>query len=380
MPSVFFISLMAGSAWGGSEELWYRTALLAQSRGWKVGCAVYYWADKEKKMQALNDAGTAIHYFPNKGRTKKNLIERVQNKISKWKIKKVIADLPVDEYDVVVVNQGAFENTTPAWRDFYKRLGRYLVLYHNYKEQEVLRGIKKNAVQNWISHARANLFASRRIIEVLKQNSRINIVNDEILLNPISFPLPSNASPFPPLHSDHYRFVVLAALEVWRKAQDNLIKALSSQKWKERNWTLHLYGEGKDRQKLAELVRANDLEKKIFLEGHSNDVRTVLQKAHLLLQITHIDAMPLSVVEALAIGRPVVVSKIGDMPYWVVEGENGWIADNASVEEIDRTMEKAWQQKEQWPQMGSNAFAGFKKRFTGSAEEKLLEKIEGLAK
>lgn len=380
MPSVFFISLMAGSAWGGSEELWYRTALLAQSRGWKVGCSVYYWADKEKKMQVLDDAGAAIYYFPNKGRTKKNLLERVQNKISKWKIKKVIADLPVDEYDIVVVNQGAFENTTPAWRDFYKRLDRYVVLYHNYKEHEVLKGIKKAAVQNWISHAQANLFASRRIIEILQQNSGINIVNDEILLNPISFPLPSDASPFPPLQSGQYRFIVLAALELWRKAQDNLIKALSSQKWKERNWTLHLYGEGKDRQKLAELIRTNDLEKKIFLEGHSNDVRPVLQNAHLLFQITHIDAMPLSVVEALAIGRPVVVSKIGDMPYWVEEGENGWIAENASVEEIDRTLEKAWQQKEHWPQLGLNAFARFKKKFTGSAEEKLLEKIVGLIK
>src|SRR6476661_2607157 len=105
MPSILFVSLMAGSSWGGSEELWYRTALLAQSRGWKVGCALYYWAEKEIRIQPLKEGGAKIYYFPNKGRTKRNLIERIQNKLSKWKIKKVIANLPVNEYDVVVINQ-----------------------------------------------------------------------------------------------------------------------------------------------------------------------------------------------------------------------------------------------------------------------------------
>ena len=57
MPSVFFISLMAGSPWGGSEELWYRTALLATQKGWKVGCAVYHWKEKESKMDLLQQAG-----------------------------------------------------------------------------------------------------------------------------------------------------------------------------------------------------------------------------------------------------------------------------------------------------------------------------------
>jgi glycosyltransferase involved in cell wall biosynthesis len=122
------------------------------------------------------------------------------------------------------------------------------------------------------------------------------------------------------------------------------------------------------------------LEEKIFLEGNTNDVKSVLELGHLLLQITHIDAMPLSVVEALAMSRPVAASKIGDMPYWISEGENGWISDDASVEQIDRTLERAWQQKDQWPKMGEKAFATFKDKFPASAEENLLEKIEAVLK
>jgi glycosyltransferase involved in cell wall biosynthesis len=380
MPSVFFISLMAGSPWGGSEELWYKTALHAVNKGWKVGCAVYHWKEKEKKIQLLKESGVETHYFPNKGRSKKNLIERIQNKISKQRIKKIIATLPVEKYDLVVVNMGAFENTTPAWRDFYKRLDRYIVLYHNYKENEILSGVKKAVVQNWADHSLLNLFAAERIKEVLEKNSGINIANAGILLNPVSFTAHSSPSSFPPLHNGNYRFIMLAALEVWRKAQDNLIKALSSEKWKERNWTLHLYGDGKDSQKIEELIRMNGMTDKIFLEGHTSDVKSVLEKVHLLLQLTHIDAMPIVLVEAMAMGRAAVVSRIGDMPRWVNEGENGWISPDASVEQIDATLEKAWEKQEQWKEMGEHAFSVFQKKYPVPAEEILLGKIEALVK
>lgn len=380
MPSVFFISLMAGTPWGGSEEIWYKTALLAQQCGWKVGCAVYQWKEKEPAMQALIDGGAEIFYFPNKGRAKRNILERIQNKISKQRIKKVIPRLPVNDYDIVVVNMGAFENTTPAWRDFYKNLKRYIVLYHNYKEHEVLSGVKKEAVQNWANNAVLNLFDASRIMEVLDKNSGIKIPNGDVLLNPLSFPVPSTAASYPPLQNGNYRFIMLAALELWRKAQDNLVKALSSEKWKGRNWTLHLYGDGKDRQKLNELIHANGMSDKIFLEGHTGDVRSALEHAHLLFQITHIDAMPLVVVEAMAMARAAVVSKIGDMPRWVNEEENGWISKDASVEQIEATLEKAWQQKEQWKQMGENAFSVFQKKYPAPAEEILLRKIEAQVK
>jgi len=369
---------MSGSAWGGSEELWYKTAVHAAGKKWKLGCVVYHWPAKESKMQVLKNSGGTIYYLPNKGRSKRNLVERIQNKISKARTRQVLRSLPVDEYDIVVVSQGAFEITTTTWRNFYSRLRKYIVLYHNYKEHEILKGEKKLAVQNWVQQASLNLFASRRIIEVMQNNSGIKVSHAEILLNPISFSTPAALQPYPSLQNGNYCFVVLAALEVWRKAQDNLINALSSEKWKQRNWVLYLYGDGKDKLKLHELIRKNGMEEKIFLKGNTHDVQSVLQNAHLLLQITHIDAMPLSVVEAMAMARPVVVSKIGDMPYWVTENENGWISDNASIEQIDFTLEKAWQHKHKWHVMGAKAFKTFKEKFPLSAEENLLEKIESV--
>src|SRR4051812_45263218 len=99
MSSILFISMMNGAAWGGSEELWYQTALHAARSGRKVGCVVYQWKGKEQRMKKLEDAGCRIFYLPNKGRQKRSLLELIQNKINKKiTIKKFITNLPLDEY------------------------------------------------------------------------------------------------------------------------------------------------------------------------------------------------------------------------------------------------------------------------------------------
>ncbi len=109
MKSIFFISLMNGSPWGGSEELWYRTALYASQRGLNIGCAIYHWQQKEEKIQKLVDGGCKVFWMPNKGRSKKNLRQKIQYKFTKTKIKKHLHALPIKEYDMVVINQGGFE-------------------------------------------------------------------------------------------------------------------------------------------------------------------------------------------------------------------------------------------------------------------------------
>jgi glycosyltransferase involved in cell wall biosynthesis len=168
---------------------------------------------------------------------------------------------------------------------------------------------------------------------------------------------------------------MLATLDVKRKAQDNLVKALSSPQWKERAWQLYLYGSGESEQQLKRLIEETKLSGKIILKGHTKDVKSALAEAHLLLQITHIDAMPLAVVEALAMAKPLVVSDVGDMPKWVTDEVNGWISNNASVESINETLEKAWQKRERWEEMGKISYQLFKEKFPEIPEEFFLEQL-----
>ncbi|SHF92377.1 glycosyltransferase [Flavisolibacter ginsengisoli] len=374
MPSIFFISLMNGLPWGGSEELWYRSALYAAQKGWKVGCAVYHWKEKEQKLQLLEKAGCSIYWFPNEGRKKEKLADKIQYKLTKYRLKRFIKSLPVKDYDMVVINQGGFEIHTREWRNYWKYLDRYALLFHNYSKNEQWGSSKKKALENWVGKAYINLFASEQIRITMQQQLGISITNSATLINPITISPPANITPFP-TKTGEYIFAMFAALETNRKAQDNLVKALSSDKWKKRPWQLRLYGEGKDRTELEKLVRENKLGNKVFLKGHTNNITQEIIAAHLILQITHQDAMPITVVEALAFSRPVIVSEVGDMPVWIIEEINGYISKDASIESIDATLEKAWNDRDRWPEMGKKSFEIFKEKYPAALEESFLKQL-----
>ena len=349
MRSVFFLSLMNGAAWGGSEELWFRTALWMCRHDYKVGIGCYDWAEKQDRINELKNAGCAIYLLPNK----KGLFKKVA-------IKKILNSIPFEEYNLTVINQGGWEEILHSpFSNLYKKLRNYIILNHNYNENAVLSFQKQKLLQQWISGSKMNFGATQKIFEVVENKFDISIDKKQTLINPITFTPDKAPAAYPAFANAGCTWLMLAELDTARKAQDVLINALSSSKWKARNWQLHLYGKGKDKEKLEKLIIDLNLKNKVFLKGFTTNIKQTLFDCHLLLQCTRIDAMPLSVVEAMATGRPCVVSKVGDMPLWIEDGVNGFICPAVTVEGIDEVLENCWQQKNNWSAMGKNAFNSY---------------------
>jgi glycosyltransferase involved in cell wall biosynthesis len=363
MKSVFFLSLMNGSAWGGSEELWFRTALWMSKNNYKIGIGCYDWPEKQDRITELKNAGCSFYLLPNK-----------KNFFKKPDVKKVLHTIPFQQYNLTVVNQGGWEEILHSpFSNLYKKLPVYVILNHNYNANAVLSFTKQKLLQQWITSAQMNFGATQKIFEVIERKFNISIDKKQTLINPITFQPDNIASSYPAYVNATCIWVMLAELDTSRKAQDILIKALSTQKWKARNWQLHLYGKGKDKEKLEKLIIELKLENKIFLKGFTSNIKQTLQNCHLLLQCTRIDAMPLSLVEAMAMGRPCVVSKVGDMPVWIEDGINGFVCNNITEREIDEALEKSWQQKDNWAMMGEKAFETFIKKYPQPYEEKIAE-------
>ena len=367
---------MNGYPWGGSEELWYNTALLLAEKGASVACAVYDWPGKKVKMERLQQAGCTIYFLPNKKTLNAAAVKKtVQKMRRKMQLRAAVKALPLLQYDVVIINQGGYEIYTSPWRKLQQQLKNYVLLFHNYNANQRFSVGQKESLTRWLQGAKANLFAASRMIVVLEQKLSITIPHAAAFINPITFQPPASLTAYPALQNGNFILVVFAALDVSRKAQDKLIDVLSAQKWRSRNWQLFLYGEGGDRAYLQELIIEKELSTNVLLKGHTSSVASAMQEAHLVLQITNIDAMPLSVIEAMAMSRAVVVSRTGDMPLWVLPGENGWVC-YANKEDIDATLERAWQQREQWEVMGRRSFALFKEKFPASPEENFIRQIE----
>jgi glycosyltransferase involved in cell wall biosynthesis len=364
MQSVFFLSLMNGSAWGGSEELWYKTALWMAGNNYKVGVCCYNWPEKKEKITTLQQSGCTIYLLPNKNDAK--------GLFGKWKLHKLVAALPLEQYELHVVNQGGWEEVLHSpYKKLYRRLSNYVLLYHNYNNNAKLSAARQQLLQRWIAGAAKNIFLSGKIMDMLQNNFGIAAANAILYYNPITITPPQQVIAYPPLQNGNYVFVMLAALDVNRKAQDVLIQTLAQSKWKSRNWQLHLYGSGKDEAALMKLIADNSMQDKIALKGFTENVAAVLEQCHWVLQITHIDAMPLTVVEAMAMARPCIVSNVGDMPQWIQHNHNGFVCNTATIPDIDNVLEQCWQQQGQWAAMGQNAFTTFIKKYPQPYEEKM---------
>ena len=88
-----------------------------------------------------------------------------------------------------------------------------------------------------------------------------------------------------------------------------------------------------------------------------------MRQSHLVLQVTHIDAMPITVMDSLAMARPVVVSNVGDMPSWIKTNVNGWVVSQVTPAAINQTLEQAWEQRHNWAAMGKESFSIFQRNF-----------------
>lgn len=376
MKTLCFISLMNSAPWGGSEELWYQTALFCLGQHYKVDCVVYEDEQKKQKLAAIEAAGGRVFYLPNKGKTKNGWQQKLQFKITKkLRIPRFLKTIPFEQYDHVVINQGEFELTYSTWKNLWQRLPAYTLLFHNYRETQTMSRQGVRRLRLWLRYAAVNLFASQRIPAVLEKLLQEAVPCAGILINPITFARPTAPKPWPPLQNGEFIFVMLAALDTSRKAQDLLIEALSAPQWQHRNWQLHLYGIGPDREKLLSLVQTKGMQHRVLLKEHTSQAEAVLSAAHLFCQMSKVDAMPISVVEAMACARPVLVSPIGDMPLWVNDEKNGFVSGAATVAAISQTLEKAWGEKEEWERIGKEGFRTFLQRYPENVPAYFLQQI-----
>ncbi len=84
-------------------------------------------------------------------------------------------------------------------------------------------------------------------------------------------------------------------------------------------------GDGSERAKLENFIRESQLEKQVLLAGQQQNINEWLNMADVFVLPSQEESLPLSLLEAMQVGLPCVVSKVGDMPLRVKHGENGFV-------------------------------------------------------
>ena len=99
-----------------------------------------------------------------------------------------------------------------------------------------------------------------------------------------------------------------------------------------------LIGGGPDRPLVEEAIREHGLETGVELLGERDDVPEQLAEADVFALSSTSEGLPLSVIEAMAAGLPVVATAVGGVPELVVEGETGLLAPARDPEALAQAL------------------------------------------
>jgi glycosyltransferase involved in cell wall biosynthesis len=143
---------------------------------------------------------------------------------------------------------------------------------------------------------------------------------------------PAPDAPFPP---GPMKVVSIGAVG-WRKGHDVLVDAA---RLAQRPWTATIVGEGDE---LGPLMRQAETvaPDRIIFAGWHQDVGPFLRDAHVFCLLSRWEAHPYGPLEAMAAGRPVVVSEVDGMPEIVADGRAGWLVPVGSPRELAQTLDR----------------------------------------
>ena len=147
----------------------------------------------------------------------------------------------------------------------------------------------------------------------------------------------------------------VARLEIQDKGQDLLLEALADPVWKDRDFRLDFYGSGPDREILGDLISFYRLGDKVKIVGFESDIRKIWNEHGLLVLPSISEGTPISLIEAQICGRAALVTRVDGNPDWVEEGMTGFLAEAATVCHLRLALERAWENRHRWREMGEAA-------------------------
>lgn len=377
---VLFISTNDHMPWGGSEVLWTRAAQTLVKRGHRVTASVKRWSSRHRGIDALQQAGVVLHE-----RERVPLaLTRKQKAWTMWRngFVREFADnrwsvLEGGRPDLAVISLG--NHLDEPFLQYAERFQRMQVPYvvvvqlvHPYAD------VTDERAERFISAyagAQQVVFVSAQNQAILARQLGHTFTNAIEVPNPIDVERLDAPLPFPST-ADGFRLAMVGALTPFHKGQDIVLEVLAQEKWKQRPLFVDLYGEGRARGIIERNLQQLNIDR-VRLCGYEPDKRIIWGSHHAALFASRMEGLSLALLEAMACGRPVIATNVGDAERLVQDGRNGFIAAPGDATSLDAALERAWDRRTEWERLGAAAFATFADRQRVDPVSRLVALLEG---
>lgn len=157
----------------------------------------------------------------------------------------------------------------------------------------------------------------------------------------------------------------------------NIIKKDSD--LEEYNINFIIAGSGKEENKVQELVSSLGLSDLFIFEGWVGKEKKIelLKKSQLFILPSYNEGLPLSILEAMSYGLPIITTNVGSIEDAVINGFNGIIIEPGKVEDIAKAIKDIIINKKRWKLFSKNSKALINNHYN---KDKYFNKIRDLYK
>jgi len=147
---------------------------------------------------------------------------------------------------------------------------------------------------------------------------------------------------------DHKTFIKVAS-EISRKFQN--IKFL-------------IAGKGPLERELKKIAELSGLKKKIVFVGFIKEIEKVYSAIDIFVLTSFWEGCPLSILEAMSFGIPVVSFSVGDVPYIIQNGKDGFFVKDRDFTELIEKIKLLLKNETLRDKIGKNAKEKIRREFT----------------
>lgn len=198
---------------------------------------------------------------------------------------------------------------------------------------------KNNAIRRFCSRwVDDYVVVSQDLFDWVKQVVKVKAKRIHIVQNGVPIPQTSNK-----LSHEGIVFCTVGRLDPI-KNQTLLIQAFArvAKQYSNKQVTLKVVGDGKERSTLEELVSQLDLENQVQFLGYRDDIQQQLLTSDVFVLSSHYEAMPMTILESMAAKVPVVTTDVGGIKHFIGE-DNAIFVEPGNAEALAEAMISAAQ-------------------------------------
>lgn len=208
------------------------------------------------------------------------------------------------------------------------------------------------------------LFKHCNVIPVSLSKEVQNSVINEYGIDAKDTPVVLNGVPLDNCHRKHDYSSYKKILHVGRfspaKNHESLVKAVTTIVKNGYDVELYLFGQGELEESIKELVKNLHMDKNIIFCGLTDDVYSVMQKCDIFVLPSLYEGIPMTLIEAMGTGMPILTSNVGGIPD-MIENEKSGLLCEPTVESIVEGLVRLISSEEDRELYGNNAFISSEK-------------------